>query len=529
MVDVGGLLEEHFAKHPYAEFSTTELIKITYPEEYERIKAALHDPITSKESRTVAKRHKAQLHRRLLYHLNRLREEGTITTSQIKNKGEKCYCLARHHPPGRQTPETPNAAPLLQHLEHYEEQGIIAGYDKRGWHNRLNAVLIEAKAEDTTNTLHELLTTTGKHINDVIALHGTEQLLLQEDLTKLTSFIKQLDIDTRDNNKTISLLIDLTKAEQVKYTEDFFDTYALLAPPRINIVLSVTKKFIDNHQRLIKHIIKSFADNNLKVNLHHKDVHDAPIIVGKAGMYTLSEQEWDAYQEEAEDATIGLCVGQVSIGVDVHRFFKHEKSDTAFRTFILKLARTLVESNTLQRRRADITFYELNKLNADPHTFFRFANNYIRLWNYDWQEKDRPHFIELLRTTAEELKELCTTEETIFKSCGIPIRFNTTMSSTFSKFAPGLFSPRKYTKLSVTSTNVLHGEEMQQFITARERICKHFNHNDRIRIFRTTPADPDDVLKEIRYLLTEYAIPHLTYDFAQRRADLTLDRFMEAK
>ncbi|MBW2982938.1 hypothetical protein KY327_01390, partial [Candidatus Woesearchaeota archaeon] len=94
MVDVPERILELFHEQPQVERSTSDLIKDVYPEAYHHLKRALHDPYTDKETRTIAKRRKAQLHRRILYHLNRLVRESTLMVSQRKGKGEKCYCLA---------------------------------------------------------------------------------------------------------------------------------------------------------------------------------------------------------------------------------------------------------------------------------------------------------------------------------------------------------------------------------------------------------------------------------------------------
>lgn len=526
MKDVGELLVEIFQKQPYAELSTSELIKQLYPKEYERIKTALHDPLSDKEARTVAKRHKGQLHRRLLYHLNRLVEENTISVSSIKGKGEKCYNLTHQHRKEQKyyLPETPLTQPLDK-LESYRDKGILLGYDKRGWHHRLNAILLEIHKEDTIQQILERIATISTHVNDAIGLHSMERILIKEDLNNLTNFLKELDIDTRDNNKTISLLIDLTETPRLKYVEDFFEAFALLQPNNMNIVLTITPKFIDNHQRLLKKIVKSFSHNTIKINLHNKAIHTPPILVGRAGTYTLTEEEWKHHTENSNKETIGLCIGQISVGVDIHRFFK-EYNNTEFKKFIRKVARALVECTTLQRRRADLAFKELNQLSNKPHEFFKYSTNYIRLWNYDWKEENHPHFAELIATCTDELEQFCATEETIFKSCGIPIRFKAVLASMFSKFEPRFFSKRNYQKFSVTGLKAMQEKDFRTFITAREKLVKHLKYNDRFRIFRTTPINTEEIIKEIKHLMHEYSLPHITYDFAERRADMTLDQFM---
>jgi len=210
----------------------------------------------------------------------------------------------------------------------------------------------------------------------------------------------------------------------------------------------------------------------------------------------------------------------------VNRFFKLKRSKSGFREFILKTARSLVESNTQQRRRADVAFGSINTMNKKPHEFFRFAANYIRLWNYDWQD-EREHLIDVFSSSASEVDDFCHTEETIFKSCGIPIRFKATLSSAFPQLGDGFFSKRTYTKLTVNKVEEFNGENMKDFLKTRESLFRVFKESDRLRIFRSLPAKPEDILNEWKILITSYNFPLMCYDFARRKEDLTLDYFMK--
>lgn len=520
MNDFSALVLDFFHKHPYTEASTTELIKEIYPQEYERIKEALHDPYSDKEARTVAKRHKGQLHRRLLYHLNRLVDEGTLHISTIKGKGEKCYVLAQQAAGAANHQAAVLPTPFAR-LDYYKEHKVLAVFDQRNWHHRLNAIIINVKQSDTTVTVRQHVEKALQLTNDSVGIVGAERLIASEDLSGLSTFLKQLDVDTRDNNKTITLHIDLALTPQTASTEDFFDTYAAMRPARVNLCLGITHPFLLKHQRLLKHIIRAFAEHTIKINLHNKDVHASPILVSSAGTCTLAEQDWQHYLSVGGGQPI--CASQHSVAIDVQRYFSLKKSNKEFREFIIKLAKGLLESSLQQRRYADPSSLSNE---GNPHAFFRYGTNLIRLWNYDWQEEEQPHFIELLSTVAAELEEFCLAEENIFKSCGMPIRFRVSLASTFPHFEQGFFSQRRYKKLTVNNGKDLSDPVMRKFLLARERLFKVFNGNDRLRIFRSTPVDPDDVLQEIRFLSSTYALPLLTYDFAKRKTYLTLDQFI---
>ncbi len=465
------------------------------------------------------------MHRRLLYHLNRLVDQGKIIVQFVQGKGEKCYVLNTNKHAEADTSFAhviPLAQPLVR-LEAYQQKKIIVAYDQRGWQSRINAVLLDSYNFSSTKLLHQHIIQINPVINDVIGIWGMEKFLLEEDLSTLSSFLRQIDIDTKDNNKYISLIIDLALAPELKYAEDFFETYARLNPDNIQITFVLDKKFMVHHQRFVKRIIRDFSEQSTKINFHNKEVHEAPVLKGRAGIYTITAGEWKTYLSEIRGKTIGLCFARCSIGVDIQRFFNEKRSEQDFRRFINKVARALLESNAIQRRTSSDSFKVINHLNKRPKEFFRFANNYIRLWNYDWQEE---HFVDLLESTATALSEFNEVEETIFKSCGMPIRFCTRMASLFPKFEDNFFSERKYSKFTVTSPASLEKKETAQFLVTRAKIAKLLHYNDRVRFFRATPADTNEIFEEIKIILSNYNIPLITYDFAKRKEHVTLDQFM---
>ena len=69
------------------ELSTTDLVQELFKEEYREILKNLKN--SEKTIIQDAKRKKAQLHRKILYHLNKLTKENYIYVAQILGKGEK--------------------------------------------------------------------------------------------------------------------------------------------------------------------------------------------------------------------------------------------------------------------------------------------------------------------------------------------------------------------------------------------------------------------------------------------------------
>ncbi len=520
---------ELFKKQPDSILPTSEIIKSLYPEEYNNIKNALHDPISSKEAKQVAKRHKAILHRRVLYHLNNLINERIIKITSIRGKGEKCFSLNKKavmiNSINNNNIIIKEEQQAFSQLEWYIEKKILSNIDQYNWINRLNAIIINV-GEKNSKEVNHALTKLFPHINDVIGLLGFEEIINKENLEEITKIIKKIDLETRDNNRRVSLLIDFEKIKE-NPARDFIEAFSLINPKNISVIFSLNTKYLENHQRLIKHLIKEFSANNIKIRLHNKEKHEAPMIIGKAGVYTLEEEEWKIYDEELRNELHGICLSQISVGIDVSKYFSYETSPTEFRKFIIKVAKSLVESAAQQRKKGELYFSRITSNLKNPYNFFRFSNNYIRFWNYDWQQENYPHFVELLRSSAEEIENFSRVEETIFKSCGIPIRFNVILASTHGSFAKEIFSKRKYHKITIKKYEDLTSNEMKSFLEARQKILSVFKYNDRLRIFRVPAEETDEIIKELQYLFTNYKNPLICYDFNPRKKDLTLDYFMK--
>ena len=183
------------------------------------------------------------------------------------------------------------------------------------------------------------------------------------------------------------------------------------------------------------------------------------------------------------------------------RFFKENLDNKEFRDLILKTAKTLLKVNMTQKKKANEYFKRLNELNK-PHTkkFFAYSKNYIRFWNYDWREKQHEHIIELLESTKQEINKFCTTRETIYRACGIPFNFDIVFSSVFRQYTKNL-SKRRYIKTTIRKFRDYHTSDIVKFIETREKLFKTFDGGDRTRFFRSEEFTPQDVIREIMFLM----------------------------
>lgn len=538
-----------FAKNPLREFSTTEIVVQVFEKEYEDSQNYINNETQDSELERIGRRNKARLHRKLLYHLNNLSESGLLVVTRTKGKGEKFFALNPEKKVNGEKDEevkkvfesvsalNEEDAFILSGLESYEDAKLVKKFDHKNWVTKLNAILIDAAMKKDCKEVYSLINEVYPNFNDVIGLFGFEKLINIDSLQELSNFIKKTDIDMKDYNKYLNILIDLNNSSNSVKLSDFVSTFSEINPEKVHLIFRLSKKSISNHTRVLKQIIKSFAEQKIKINIQNIDLSSAPYLVGRAGAYTLSEQEWDKYLTFVRGKTIGICFSETSLYVDVYRFFNSEKSVSEFREFLLKAARSLLLATTAQRKRSDLLFKSLNALNGENQSkFFSFSYNYIRLWNYDisdahdsddWRKRfDFNNFVAMIKSAVDEMNEFCKSEETIFKSCGIPIRFNIALSSAFNRFDEKFLSKRIYNKITIKGQNDFSEKSVMDYMLRRELIIKLFSGGDRVRFFRSADYTQEQVLSEFNYLLTHFQAPFFCYDFRTRKGELTLDNFI---
>lgn len=521
-----------FAKQPFRDFSTTELVKSVFLVEHEQIMKLFEKQ--DLEWQKLAKRQKARLHRKLLYHLNKLENDKILKVTRIQGKGEKYFVL--NHEKELESKKDKVIKTLfdnisreektenLSGLEIYEENGILKRYDEQSWTTKLNAILLDLR-DKTLKDLEEELAISYSLCDDVIGIYGFERLIEQFGAEKTILTIKKIQLESEEYNKQINLIINLSKINHIVNISDFIISYSILKAKNIHIIFQAMPEDLKSNLRLQRQIITHFKKEKIRINIHKSNKQ--PLLIGRAGVYVITKDDWEEYNLY-KGSIIGLCFAENSLVVDMYRFFRKEKkSYTEFREFILKVARSLLRTTATLRKQSDATFQSINTINSPKQSkFFLFSKNYIRLWNYDFEVIPYDDFIALLQTTKEQLQEFCKVEETIFKSCGIPINLNINLASSFKKFNEHWLSPRRYKKYTIRNKKELKSEAIIKNIKQREEIVRIFNGADRLRFFRNEESQAQEILEELIELLQNYDLPLISYDFKSRQGELTLDNFM---
>ncbi len=528
------------------DISTTSLVKQLHPEKYEEIRNLIENPQRDIDLIKIGKRNKARLHRQILYHLNKLKEENYIQITRIEGRGEKYFKLNEtktiNDKKGQEVQRIIESMTNLQDelstltgIEEYEEQKIVKRFDHNNWLTKINSFILETNKTQNIKKLYELINELYPTYNDVVGLRDFQEIIEKSTPEEQTNFIKKINIDTKDYNKYINLIIDLTKIRNYVKISDFINIFADINPDKVFIIFQTTSKTLTTQNRLINTLVKKFSENKIRVNIQNKNLNKAPYMIGRAGAYTFNEEEWERYEEEIQGKTIGACCSETSIYIDIYRTFKDKINYTNFRELILKTSKALLIATATQRKKSDHLFKPINKANQNyQNKFFNTSYNYIRLWNYDIlfneetnKEEDFERFKDLLTSTVEEVEDFCKREETIFRSCGIPIRFKIVLSSAFRRFDKDFLSPRIYKKVLIKSLKDYYRDDVIKDIKRRESLYKIFKGGDRVRFFRDAKTSTDEIITEFHYLLTNHHLPLFTYDFRTLKGELTLNSFLK--
>ncbi|MCF7872250.1 hypothetical protein K9L97_04410 [Candidatus Woesearchaeota archaeon] len=536
---------QFFAKNPGRDISTSELVMHIFPVDYEECQKYIDNETNDSELLRIGKRKKARMHRKLLYHLNKLEVDKILIVTKVEGKGEKFFCLNSDFESKNKRSkelagivnsvsnlEQDNA--LLSGIEEFEEKRIVKRFDNKNWVNKINAILLRSDLESDCKDLYSVMVDLYPSFNDVLALDGFEYVVDNCSVQDLTSFIKKLELDTKDYNKYFNLLIDITKIKDSVKLTDFMIAFAQLASNNIFVIFKTDVKSISNHVRFFRQLIVAFSESKVRVNIQNLELQKSPYVLGRAGTYVISDDEWDAHVKNYYEDTVGLCFSETSLCVDFYRFFKEYKNASVLLDFLLRASKSLLLATTAMRRRSDLLFATLNRLNGKYQSkFFSYSYNYVRLWNYDVALESSSkfmlefdEFIDLLGSIKDEVDEFCKSEETVFKSCGIPIRFKIALSSAFSRFDRDFLSKRVYSKITIKCIGDFNDASLRENLRRREELLKIFDGGDRIRFFRAPNFKTDEVLDEIKHILTNYNLPLFAYDFKERKGEVTLDNFM---
>ena len=365
-------------------------------------------------------------------------------------------------------------------------------------------------------------------MNDVIVLNSFERFIDMMESEELVRFLQGVLLDCQDYDVQLSLLINVEAMEKEEAALVVLRQFASQEQqPRLNFVFGVTPRLLTKKNAFFEQLFSLFAERRIKLTLKNSAIFTPPIFFGRAGAYCLTPEDWEYYRLHIRKSADGCAVGHSSVAVDVNKFFEAHGTAASFRETMLRICQAFFEMDERKRRHFTSSFSAIAPRTAEgTKEFFKVGKDYLRLWNYDWAAEEHP-VIDLLSSVQEEVQRFCAAEETIFRSCGLPIRFSVALSTTFAKFDQDFFSERRYTKTVVASLKDLQTKEMTNYLRIRERLFKVFQGADRLRFFFARGTPIEEVLQMARYLLRAYDLPTFTFDFRGKSGELKLSSFLE--
>jgi hypothetical protein len=353
-------------------------------------------------------------------------------------------------------------------------------------------------------------------------VRNTEALLQLSDSATVARALLRLDERCSDYGKKLCLAFDLNSNPAAASLV----TEMLQAVRNTSIVLELDPKDFSQHAQEIRKIASVQLEKKSDLMIHNKAIWPAPYIVGRAGPYTLHPAEWQCYEKTHPLPAI-VC-GQSTMMFDVEQLMK-ENREADLPAFITKAADALLLTNSMMRSHSSELFEPLIRLNPEHAAdFFMLSRNVIRLWNYGWKApaQDSDVVLQKLAGCKNVLDRFCPAEETIYKSCGMPMRFRVALSCCFETFVKDTFTPASFKKFTFRNMQQLYESGEHKILAAKETLFSVFDGGDIISFYREGNPSVEDALRELCFIISSYRFPLFRYSFATTRStDLKLTDF----
>jgi len=528
---------EVFKKTNSKELTTSEIVKFVFPNETELLEASNFDEVLfiggKKKALNSARYRKSLLHKRLLYHLNKLVDENILRISGIMEFGEKKFSIAQELDDliiedkkktfviqGSSNPSTP--------IDGYESKRVIKKFGSSNWIKKLDSIIIDSTKFELPNKFSDVLLSLFEEVSDVIALNNFEKFIQNISGNELFIFLDALSSNASSYGMNINFIIDVDEIFDIIKLKSFINEYIRLNNFNFEIIFEVLPNSFRKLNELFEFIIKEFSENSIKINIKNKNSVSAPLFYGNAGVYSFNEKEWKSYLKDYSENTLGLSCVSSSLVVDVKEFFKNYSGLHEFRNFILNANKALLISSVTKRKIFNNYFKTITKLNGSfSKEFFMCERTCLRFWNYNSAINEKESvFLSLLKNVKEESDNFSKNEETIYGSCGMPIRFKISFSSAFRKSDLTL-TQKRYSKTTINDISYFESDENIKYLKFRQKLLKLFDNQDRVRFFRSSFEDNQDIINEFVFILQNFNMPLFTYDFSKIIGNTKLSSFFD--
>src|SRR3989344_2043882 len=378
-----------FKSESSKDISTSDLVQEVLPKEYHRVKEILLG-VSEHAQLGVAKRRKGQLHRRILYYLNKLSKKETIIQTRVVGRGEKYFTLnVQKFSPNKQGFESQSFQPMTP-IEGGEQEGLVRKWDKESWSSRVNSILVDASKFSGIFKLQASISDMFSELNDGIGIYGFEELIGQGDTDVIGEGLRRLDLEAKDFNRGVCLLVNLKKTLHEDKWKQFIELWVHLKPERLKVIWELDADWMERHAETFSVLLGKWGEARLSFYVNNTG-GKAPCFLGQSGTYRMSEEEWKKF--------LGMKVGLVgicSITIEVQRFFSGGRSYHEFRSLVKKAAKALFYGHWTLREQGSERFTSLNQLNNSTRSFYQLGANQLRFEGFPSTGKEASHFLSLL-------------------------------------------------------------------------------------------------------------------------------------
>ncbi len=498
-------LIEYFKTH--TDVSSDDIVRDVFSEEYNKIvEENINYGFVIEKSKEYL-----NLKKKALYYLSKLEKENIIVLSKKAFKGKKLYNFNFSN----DNVKVEGSKIIIEKnnsVESFSSFSFSISDDLKDFvyfsdFNTVESVFFDVSFYDENVILKnfELF----KYVNDVVVFYNPNSKFFNEKIISL--ILKYKD------KISFSFYFDFENFN-FNNTNNFFNVVSFLYSNNFNIILGLSFKdfYSKNFKVFLDVVFKVAFENNSSFHIHNKDVSKDFVFLGSKGPYILDYENF--FNLKSSFNNFVFVVSQSSVFLDVKKLLE-EKSFSDIRNIILKSGSVLFDHNLFLRQNFDFLFKNI------PEYFLDFSNVYFRFWNYGLKEKNinfEDVFL-LLESSNNVIKNYSQAQNTIYTSCGLPLRFKSSFSVLFEGKKPNFFSSKKYESIIVNNIKDFFDKNISKILKSKEKANDIFE-SDRTRFFRLHNKGYDslsqDLFNELSFIHKTYNFKLYTYDFSKNKKDI---------
>jgi hypothetical protein len=524
-----------FVRNNSTPLSTSEIVEMVYGSELNKAESSEHNFTEShaKEQQKKYLRLKAQLHRKILHHINGLILDDLLVVQQTTNKGQKVY-LPKVEPnqevvlgktdriilSAQTTPLTP--------ISQYEEDDAIEQFSASSWVQKINAILLESAHMTDMENFQKVVSSSLHVVNDVVGINDFESIIQSTPLPQIRIALDYFERECQIQKKRLCLIVDLTNVTNDSLIYEWFLQFVKQKALQTTVIIDATHREMMLHKTLLEKTVLLFKEYQLKFNIKNDENHKAPYIIGRAGPYTISEEEWQEYIKKTYAKSFGIALTQSTVIVDFYKLIDKKYSAKDIEKIFFDIAKSLFIANSIQRKNARTILQTLPQTVVEKRLFLSYSHTLIRLKNIlkllD-KQKDSQHIV-LLDQIVEKIEHFAKNQEFIYFSCGMPLRFKINLSQSYKHADKQQKIDDDFVKIRIEKSDDFFTPEYKLLFSKLEQMKKYVIAFE-TRIERKNNFVEKDIIGEILLLSSTYNLPFICYKFDEVQKEIPLTKFMK--